>query len=212
MRRHRVFPVATALLIASCASAPQAESADASPSPAPAPSAPAIPEVSSDRIEMPGGTDIKARYVEFSLLLRRRLWDFEDEWVAKEQGFQLELRKSVREAIERATKSLTDSPDWKRARTQARDAVRSMEAELRQKTRVHREELELELLRFFRDREGEVKTFAQSLDDDLKQFKGSKGYQNAQQDAREIKEELLTEIRRWHGKIKDLKTKEGAIE
>ncbi len=154
------------------------------------------------------GLDLKKRFHEFAREAFRLRWELEDKWVNADRTFLDELRKTIRDADTKARDEVLGGIDWKRARREAKDRRRVLLADIKQRIKVKREQLELELMRFQQDREKELKEFMEKLELDLATYSKDKAFQRARDDFRNAREELRNELKRWHSWMRAQRIKE----
>ena len=161
--------------------------------------------------------DPRTRFHDFLRAAQNIQWEAEDKWVAQERAFGEDLRKSMRELdVKLAEDVATSDLEWRKAQQDAAERRRAAEAEARQKTRIHREQFELELMRFERARERDLKAFLASVENQFDSLKNEEhgkkmdhalasSLSRAKEGARAASEELKKELRSWQERLKKLK-------
>lgn len=154
------------------------------------------------------GLDLKKRFHEFAREAFRKRWELEDRWVTEDRAFIDELRRTIRDSDAKARDEVASSLDWKRARKEAKERRRTLLADVKQRIKVKREQLELDLMRFQQEREKELREFMEKLEADLATYSKDKAFQRARDDFRQAREELRNELKRWHSWMRAQRVKE----
>jgi hypothetical protein len=159
--------------------------------------------------EVTSELDLRGRLQQFGHELRAKAWEIEDRWIGGERAFVDGLRKELRDTQSRISDESAALPDWRKAKRELRAKTRQFEKELKQKVKIHREQLELELLGFERDRQREIQDFVDSIEREIARFKKDPGYSRARSDLSEARSELRSFLKEWKSRLKSLKTKEA---
>lgn len=157
----------------------------------------------------PPALDLRARILEFHRGFKEKLWTYEDLFISQERPFVDRMRMGLREAENKITESIATSPDWKKAKRDAREAMRKTQQDFRQQVRIQRENFELDLMRFYRDRELELRKWHDDLVIEIRGYKDEPGYSVATSDLSEAKSELQSTLSDFKTRIKNLKPKEN---
>lgn len=161
----------------------------------------------------PAGLDLRAKILEFTRTHRQSLNAFEDNFISLERAFNDRMRHTLRDAEAQITEAMAAEGDWKKAKRDAKDATRRIQGDMKQQVRIQREQFELEILRFTKEREAAVKGFYDNMKSQIAPYRNdkdySRGYAQADADLNEAKSELMESISNFKTLVKNLKPKEN---
>ncbi|MGK5088507.1 hypothetical protein WDW86_13190 [Bdellovibrionota bacterium FG-2] len=189
-------------------------SASAEPSPSPS----GVPVEPTELINVPApiasprGLNFRASFAEFSKEMRVKRRALEEKWLKGERDFSDELRNALRIAEDQFAEVVAQSGDWKAAKRDFQKKKLSLIKELKQRVKIRREELELELIRVEREQDEAMRKLISELDTELKQFKKEKQFQKARDDFQDASADLKTELSQWKNRMKAIKMKEAVWE
>ncbi len=159
-------------------------------------------------LALASSVDLRQKASDYEKQLWQKQWTFEDQWIQAQRLLADTLRKQARDEATQSSDSLAKADDWKKARDEQRAKRRSFEAESRQRAKVRREQLELELLKFVQERQTEAKAFIAGLESDLASFKKDPSYRKAEADLRELESELSSGLQSWREKMKSFESRD----
>ncbi len=189
------------------------------PSPTPSDGATSVQEVnftaSPDAprpIASPHGLDFRASFSGFSKDVQVKRRALEDKWLKGERDFSDELRNSLRVAEDQFAEAITHSGDWKTAKREYQKKRAALIKELKQRAKIRREELELELIRVEREQDEAIRKLIADLETELKQFRKEKQYDKANEDFRDASSDLKSDLSKWKERMRSIKMKEATWE